>query len=179
MDWAVKPSSDHASALYVAGAILHGSVAGLAEWTVGMCRGRIDRGHVLRTFPNRIGLSSYGRDFTTATNGPRRAEILLMSTVSYPHISLDDEGTARIAQTRYKVLHLATEHYHHGWSAEELLRQHTDLRPEEVYAALTYFYDHHDEFVSQMHEQARVADMYRPPTSLSRDALLRRRKEAS
>jgi uncharacterized protein (DUF433 family) len=102
-----------------------------------------------------------------------------MSTVSYPHISLDVEGTARIARTRYKVLHLATEHYHYGWSAEELLRQHTDLRPEEVYAALTYFYDHHDEFVSQMHEQARMADMYRSPTSLSRDALLSRRKEAS
>jgi uncharacterized protein (DUF433 family) len=102
-----------------------------------------------------------------------------MSTVSYPHLSLDDEGTARIARTRYKVLHLAAEHYHHGWSAEELLRQHTDLRPEEVYAALTYFYDHHDELVAQMCEQAREADTYRSPTSLSRDALLSRRKEAS
>ena len=58
-----------------------------------------------------------------------------MSTVSYPHISIDDDKTARIEQTRYKVLHLATEHYHYGWSAEELLHQHPDLRPEEVYAA--------------------------------------------
>ncbi len=49
----------------------------------------------------------------------------------------------------YKVLHLAAERYHHGWSAEKSLRQHTDLRPEEVYAALTYFYDHHDELVAQ------------------------------
>lgn len=57
MDWAVMPTSDHISALYVAGAILHGSVGGLAEWTMGMYRGRIDRGHVLRTLPNRVGLS--------------------------------------------------------------------------------------------------------------------------
>ena len=55
-----------------------------------------------------------------------------MSTVSYPHILIDDDGTARIGQTRYKVIHLAAEHYHYGWSADELLRQHPDLRPEEV-----------------------------------------------
>ena len=40
----------------------------------------------------------------------------------------------------HKVIHLAAEHYHYGWSAEELMRQHADLRPEEVYAALTYFF---------------------------------------
>ena len=55
-----------------------------------------------------------------------------MSTAThYPHLTLED-GVARIGNTRYKVLHLASEHYHHGWTAEELLRQHTDLRPEEV-----------------------------------------------
>jgi uncharacterized protein (DUF433 family) len=101
-----------------------------------------------------------------------------MSTVSYPHLSIDDEGTARIGRTRYKVLHLAAEHYHHGWSAEELLRQHTDLRPEEVYAALTYFYDYHDELVAQMHHQAGQAEPLRSGTFLSRDELLNRRKGA-
>ena len=102
-----------------------------------------------------------------------------MSTVSYPHLSVDDEGTVRIGRTRYKVLHLAAEHYHHGWSAEELLRQHTDLRPEEVYAALTYFYDHHDELVAQMREQSLEGETYRSPTSMTRDELLQRQKEAS
>jgi uncharacterized protein (DUF433 family) len=52
-----------------------------------------------------------------------------MSTAAhYPHIVLDAAGVARIDQTRYKVLHLAAEHYQHGWTAEELLRQHPDLR---------------------------------------------------
>jgi uncharacterized protein (DUF433 family) len=69
----------------------------------------------------------------------------MSSVTNYPHISIDQHGTARIGQTRYKVIHLAAEHYHYGWSAEELLRQHPDLRPQEVYAALTYFYDHHDQ----------------------------------
>jgi hypothetical protein len=38
MGWAGIPTSDHTSALYFDGAILHGSVAGLAEWTMGMYR---------------------------------------------------------------------------------------------------------------------------------------------
>ncbi len=58
----------------------------------------------------------------------------------YPHLTIDENGQTRIEKTRYKVMHLAAEHYQHGWTAEELLRQHPDLRPEEVYAALTYFY---------------------------------------
>jgi uncharacterized protein (DUF433 family) len=100
-----------------------------------------------------------------------------MSTVSYPHILIDDDGTARIGQTRYRVLHLAGEHYHYGWSAEELLRQHPDLRPEEVYAALTFFYDHHDGMVAQMNAAATTAESSRRPAAVSREELLRRRKE--
>ncbi len=101
-----------------------------------------------------------------------------MSTISYPHILLDNDGTARISHTRYKVLHLATEHYHYGWSAEELLRQHPDLRPEEVYAALTYFYDHHREMVASMKEATTTAHSLRTPANVSREELLRRKKDA-
>jgi uncharacterized protein (DUF433 family) len=64
--------------------------------------------------------------------------------VNYPHLTRDEPGAVRIGRTRYKVIHLASEHYHYVWSAEELMRQHPDLQPEEVYAALTYFYDHYD-----------------------------------
>lgn len=56
-------------------------------------------------------------------------------------LAINDDGSARIGATRYKVIQLAAEHFHHGWTAEELMRQHPDLRPEEVYAALMYFYD--------------------------------------
>lgn len=99
-----------------------------------------------------------------------------MSTVSYPHIRIDDCGIARIGQTRYKVIHLAGEHYHYGWTADELLRQHPDLRPEEVYAALTYFYDHHDDMVAQMHVEADAAEVRRRRSTLSREELLERTK---
>jgi uncharacterized protein (DUF433 family) len=101
----------------------------------------------------------------------------MSSIAAYPHIVLDASGAARIGQTRYKVIHLAAEHFHYGWSAEELLRQHPDLRPEEVYAALTFFYDHHDELVKQMTEQAEAAEVLRSEQTLSRAELLARKKE--
>ena len=100
------------------------------------------------------------------------------SATNYPHISIDQHGTARIGQTRYKVIHLAAEHYHYGWSAEELMRQHPDLRPQEVYAALTYFYDHHDDLVQLMKSQADEVETLRSKQTLSRAELLTRKRGA-
>src|SRR5271166_803963 len=101
----------------------------------------------------------------------------MVLATSHPHIEFDEKGSPRIGKTRYQVLHLAAEHYHHGWSAEELLRQHPDLRPEEVYAALTYFYDHHDAFVRQLNQQAEEMAALRAGQTLSRAELLARKKE--
>jgi len=42
------------------------------------------------------------------------------------------------------------------------LRQHPDLRPEEVYAALADFDDHFDELVPAMQESAARAEAARP-----------------
>jgi uncharacterized protein (DUF433 family) len=95
----------------------------------------------------------------------------MTAAMQYPHLTIADDGSIRIGNSRYKVIHLAGEHYHYGWSAEELLRQHSDLRPEEVYSALAYFYDHYDELVAKL--TAAPIDGHEP--SLSRAELLRRR----
>ena len=102
-----------------------------------------------------------------------------MSTINqYPHLAAGTDGVMRIGTTRYKVIHLAAEHYHYGWSAEELLRQHPDLRPEEVYAALTYFYDHYDELVDEI--KSAVDRSASPAASHpSRAELLGRRQSGS
>ncbi|MBW3541880.1 MAG: DUF433 domain-containing protein [Planctomycetes bacterium] len=76
------------------------------------------------------------------------------------------------------MIQLAGEHYHLGWSAEELLRQHPDLRPEEVYAALTWFYDHHNEMVAQMSETSERIRSLRQGQTLTREELLQRRAPA-
>ena len=102
----------------------------------------------------------------------------MASITQYPHISIDPDGTPRITGSRYKVAHLAAEHYHYGWSADELLRQHPDLKPEEVYAALTWFYDHYDDVVEQMKASAERIESLRRVQTLSRDELLRRRRSS-
>lgn len=95
----------------------------------------------------------------------------MTAAIQYPHLTIADDGSIHIGSSRYKVLHLAGEHYHYGWTAEELLRQHPDLRPEEVYSALAYFYDYYNELVAKL--TAVPVDGREP--SLPRAELLRRR----
>lgn len=99
------------------------------------------------------------------------------TATDYPHLTIDDGG-ARIGRTRYRVRDLAAEHYHYGWSAEEILRQHPDLRPEEVYAALTYFYDRIDEILAEIQNAASAAEQGRQSQRLTREELLKRRAAA-
>jgi uncharacterized protein (DUF433 family) len=96
----------------------------------------------------------------------------MATAAEYPHLMVAADGSVRIGDSRYKVIHLAAEHCHHGWSAEELLGQHPDLRPKEVYSALAYFDDHREELVEQIAAAASV----RPSSSSnqSRAELLRR-----
>lgn len=98
----------------------------------------------------------------------------MTQAVSYPHLELGSDGEMYIGKTRYRVLDLAGEHYQYGWSAEELLRQHPDLKQEEDYAALTYFYDHYDDLAKLVTESP--ADQAQPARSkIARAELLKRR----
>ena len=98
-----------------------------------------------------------------------------MSTAAtYPHLTVDEHGCVRIGCTRYKVNHLAAEHYQHGWTAEEIMRQHPDLRPEEVYMALAYFYDHYEEILNDLNESYQRIQDLNPAPAVSREELTRR-----
>jgi len=87
---------------------------------------------------------------------------------TYPTLSINPKGTVFVAGTRYKVLHLAAEHYQHGWTAEEILRQHPDLSPGQVYASLAYFYDHYDSLVKELNN---TVEQTRSISHLSREEL--------
>jgi uncharacterized protein (DUF433 family) len=92
----------------------------------------------------------------------------------YPHLELNSQGAMLIAGTRYKASTLAAEHFQHGWTAEELLRQHPDLRPEQVYSVLTWFYDNHAAVVSELTISLQRIERLRDSSSLSRAELLSR-----
>lgn len=92
--------------------------------------------------------------------------------VTYPHLTIRD-GVARIGDTRFKVKYLAAAHHFQGWDAAELMRQYPDLKPVEIYAALTYFYDHREEILKELEDESRL---HREMSSQqpSREELLKR-----
>ena len=70
-----------------------------------------------------------------------------MTVAALPkHISIDETGVAWIWGTRVKVIEIALDHMAHGWSAEEIARQHPDLTLGQIHSALSCFYDNRAEF---------------------------------
>ena len=82
-----------------------------------------------------------------------------MSTVSYPHIVISNDGHARIAGTGFKVRILAEEHLT-GASPEEILSWHPHLTMSQVFSALAYYYDHKQAFDDEIAELNRFADEF-------------------
>ena len=78
-----------------------------------------------------------------------------MDIMTAPHIAISQDvagGKPRIAGHRITVQHIAIWHERMGLSADEIASDH-GLTLAEVYAALTYYYDHRQEI-----DEAIVAD---------------------
>ena len=72
-----------------------------------------------------------------------------MATTESPSalISFDKKGRAVLAGTTYKVVEIALDHQAHGWSPEEIRRQHYNaFSLAQVYAALSYYFEHQAAF---------------------------------
>jgi uncharacterized protein (DUF433 family) len=74
------------------------------------------------------------------------------------HIRLDERGVAWVDDTRSKVIEVAMDHLAHGWSAEEIHRQHPHLSLAQTHAALAFYYDHQAEFDAEIAESLDRAD---------------------
>ena len=74
-----------------------------------------------------------------------------MSTATnYPHVTVDEKGTARSGLTRLKVRHIVAERLANGWSPEEVAWQHEGLTLAQVYSALAYYEDHRAEIDAEI-----------------------------
>lgn len=83
-----------------------------------------------------------------------------MTTAALPkHISIDEVGVAWIQGTRVKVIEIALDHIAHGWSAEEIARQHHELTLGQIHSALSCYYDNKSEFediIAEDYESAKA-----------------------
>jgi uncharacterized protein (DUF433 family) len=75
-----------------------------------------------------------------------------MSNVA-AHIRLDENEVAWIDDTRIKVIEVAIDKIANGSSPEEMHFQYPHLSLAQIHAALTYYYDHQQEFDAQMARQ--------------------------
>ncbi|MDS3860593.1 DUF433 domain-containing protein [Thermosynechococcaceae cyanobacterium BACA0444] len=64
----------------------------------------------------------------------------------YPHIHKPDGQSAYLlSHPRIRVVHLVMDYLAHGWSVEEMCRQHPYLTLAEAHAAMGYYFDHQSE----------------------------------
>ncbi|MEX2315709.1 MAG: DUF433 domain-containing protein [Pirellulales bacterium] len=83
-----------------------------------------------------------------------------MSTVSYPHIEVRENGKAYINGTGFKVRMLVEEHLA-GVSPAEMEREHPQLTLSQIYSALAFYHDHKREIDDEMAELTRFAEEFR------------------
>jgi uncharacterized protein (DUF433 family) len=97
------------------------------------------------------------------------------------HIEVDEAGVARVAGTRLKVIHLVMDKMAHGSTPEQMRQQFPPLTLSQIYAALTYYYDHKTELDAQIQEGLREAEALRAQArdQPSREQLLERRRSSA
>lgn len=81
-----------------------------------------------------------------------------MTIVSNEHIALDENGVARIAGSRMKVMHLAMDKIANNSTPEEMAVAFPSLTLAEIHAALSYYYDHREEIDAQIAQSLKETD---------------------
>ena len=74
------------------------------------------------------------------------------------HIHSDAEGRAWIDDTNVKVIEVVLDHIAYGWSADEIHFQNPHLSLGQIHAALSFYFDHQEEFDQLMKQSLEHAD---------------------
>jgi hypothetical protein len=75
----------------------------------------------------------------------------MASVIAYPHIEKPDGKPARLARVpRIKVYQIVIDYLDHHWTPEEMVVHYPHLQLAEVYAAMTYYFDHQEEIKSDI-----------------------------
>ena len=90
-------------------------------------------------------------------------------------VCLDEHGQPRIQGTRFKVIHIARDR-RQGLDADAIQAAYPDLTLAQVYAALSYYYEHKQDLDAQMErdEREREAFAAEHTNPVTREELLKR-----
>lgn len=81
------------------------------------------------------------------------AEVVIRHIVSTPDVF---GGKPRIAGHRVRVLDIVVWHEKRGMSPDEILDLYPGLTLADVYAALTYYFDHRSEIEAEMQQESNI-----------------------
>ena len=65
-------------------------------------------------------------------------------------IEIDETGVPWISGANTKVVEVVLDKMAHGWSPEEMHRQHPHLSMAQIHAALAYYYEHQTDIDTQI-----------------------------
>src|SRR3712207_5982241 len=79
--------------------------------------------------------------------------------LKYPHIEHPHGEPARLSRVpRVRVAQIVMDHLAHGWSVEEMCRQHPYLTAAEAHAAMAYYFDHQQEIDAEIRSEWEQVD---------------------
>jgi hypothetical protein len=79
--------------------------------------------------------------------------------VKYPHIEKLEGEPARLERLpRIRVAQIAMDYLEHGWSVDEMCRQHPYLTLSEAHAAMAYYFDHQTDIDREISEEIEQVD---------------------
>lgn len=79
-----------------------------------------------------------------------------------PPLTIHDDGSIRVAGTRFLLDVLIASHVNWGWSAEKIAAEYDTLQLADVYAVLAYYYRHRAEVEAYLaRRDAEAADLRR------------------
>ena len=96
-------------------------------------------------------------------------------------IEIDEKGIPWITGANTKVVEVVLDKMAHGWSPEEIHRQHPHLSLAQIHAALSYYYDHQAEVDADIERRDRYVEELREqqPDSPLRKRLQKIKRERS
>ena len=82
--------------------------------------------------------------------------------VAYPHVDTSG-GPPRLRRVpRIRIAQIAMDYLAHGWSAEEMCRQHPYLTLAEAHAALAFYFDHQDQIDAEIRAEWEEVQRVKP-----------------
>src|SRR5271163_3668015 len=78
---------------------------------------------------------------------------------AYPHIEKSGDEPARLTRVPHvRVSQIVADYLAHGWSPEEMCRQHPYLTLSEAHTAMAYYFDHQEEIDRELAAELQQAD---------------------